>query len=390
MNQVRGTTRPWLVIAQVAAALAAAMGVGRFAYTPILPLMLAGTDLTPSGGAALATANYLGYLVGALIGIAAPRLVGARWVLRACLVTTVIALAAMPLTESSVLWSSLRFVAGVASALVFMSAVSALFAALSGRAAHLTGWGFGGVGAGIALSGSVVLAVGRVSTWQAAWWSAAALALVLTVVAWNLTHATAPAPAKAAPAQTAPDEPAPGRPTSLRRFTALTLSYSLEGVGYIIAGTFLVAAIDENASHTVGALAWVIVGLAVVPSAALWAALSRRAGLGTLLTAALLIQAVGVALPAVFTGVGPALVSAVLFGATFIGISSLSLGIGNRLGVARSVAILTTGYSLGQILGPLVVAPLLADGYRIALAVAGITVLVAALAAASLRGRRIG
>ncbi len=79
----------------------------------------------------------------------------------------------------------------------------------------------------------------------------------------------------------------------------------------------------------------------------------------TLLLVALLIQAVGIALPAVIDNVGPALISAVLFGATFLGIGSIALGIGAHLQFPRAVALLTTGYSVGQILGPLVATPLL-------------------------------
>jgi len=64
-------------------------------------------------------------------------------------------------------------------------------------------------------------------------------------------------------------------PVGRRWFTSLLLAYTLEGVGYIIAGTFLVAAIDQTASTTLGSSAWIIVGVAAVPSAALWAGLSR-------------------------------------------------------------------------------------------------------------------
>jgi MFS family permease len=122
-----------------------------------------------------------------------------------------------------------------------------------------------------------------------------------------------------------------------------------------------------------------------LPAPALWARLGRRWARPTLLLAALLIQAGGIALPALVPGVGPALVSAVLFGGTFLGIASLALVLGAHPQYPRAVAVLTTGYSTGQILGPLLVTPLLHGGYRIALLVGAAVVLAAAAAAAVLR-----
>jgi MFS family permease len=174
-------------------------------------------------------------------------------------------------------------------------------------------------------------------------------------------------------------------PRAHRWFAVLLASYSLEGVGYIIAGTFLVAAINENSPAWAGSGAWVLAGLAAVPASAAWAHLSRRWRRPTLLCAALLIQAAGIALPALVSGIAPALLSAVLFGATFLGVVSLALALGAQLRYPRAVALLTTGYGLGQILGPLVVTPLLHHGYQLALLVGAAIVLAAALAAAVLR-----
>ena len=87
--------------ARGAAALGAAMGIGRFAYTPILPMMTAHGGLTAQGGATLATANYIGYLAGALAATASPRLARSPRVLRASLVGLVVTLLAMPLAGSS-------------------------------------------------------------------------------------------------------------------------------------------------------------------------------------------------------------------------------------------------------------------------------------------------
>lgn len=369
--------RPWALVLRAAAALALSMGIGRFAYTPILPLMHAQAGLSAQFGSTLATANYLGYLIGALTGIAVPAVLRSRLVLRAGQVVLIGTLLLMAATENHAIWFALRLTAGVTSALVFMIAVTAMLTGLRAPTQHLAGWGFGGVGAGIALSGAVVLLLPATPDWRTAWVSCAALAFILMVAAWPLRPGPDAAPAAV---------PRPvGRPGPHRWFAALLASYSLEGVGYIIAGTFLVAAINEHAPAWAGSGAWVLVGLAALPAPALWARLGRRWARPTLLLAALLIQAGGIALPALVPGVGPALLSAVLFGGTFLGIASLALALGAHLQYPRAVAVLTTGYSTGQILGPLLVTPLLHGGYRIALLVGAAVVLAAAAAAAVLR-----
>ncbi|MGI8331357.1 YbfB/YjiJ family MFS transporter [Actinomadura scrupuli] len=358
------------------------MGIGRFAYTPILPLMHAQAGLSPQLGSALATANYAGYLIGALAGIAVPAMACSRAALRASLLVLTGTLALMPATHDGTAWFALRLVAGAASALVFIIAASTLLTALRAHGHQLTGWAFGGVGAGIALSGTLILALRGPGTWQQAWWLTAALSLVLTIPAWSLrTDPVSPRP----PAETA--EPDRDDRVGPRWFTALLAAYTLEGVGYIIAGTFLVAAIDQSAPGWVGTGAWVLVGLAALPSSALWAWLSHTWSRPTLLIAALSVQGVGIALPALLGGIAAALVSAALFGVTFLGIGTIVLAAGAHLRTPRAVAILTTGYSAGQIAGPLLVTPLLHHGYHQALLIAAAVVVLAAGTAGLLRRR---
>ncbi|HEY2671066.1 MAG TPA: YbfB/YjiJ family MFS transporter [Rugosimonospora sp.] len=356
--------------------MAVGMGVGRFVYTPILPLMIARAGLSPQWGAAIATANYAGYLVGAMTGVAAPALLRSRTVYRSSLIVVVITLALMPVVTGDARWAALRFVAGCASALIFMVAASALLTGLRARSEHLVGHGFGGVGAGIAASGVLVLVL-RHGTWQDSWRSAAVLGAVLSVAAWPLWPSAT---------DDAGTDRGPG-PAGRRWFMSLLLAYTLEGVGYIIAGTFLVAAIDQTVSTTLGSSAWIIVGVAAVPSAALWAGLSRIWSRPTLLAVALSAQAVGIALPALVGGTAAALASAVLFGATFLGVATVALATGAHLRTPRAVAILTTGYSVGQITGPVLVTPMLHHSYQPALLAGAAIVAVAAVAALVLRYR---
>ncbi|MGX1675894.1 YbfB/YjiJ family MFS transporter [Streptomyces sp. NPDC055400] len=371
------TSSPWAIVAQAAAALAVAMGIGRFVYTPILPLMHEQAGLSSALGANLATANFVGYLAGALAGIVAPGLVRSALALRASLLVLVATMALMPVTHDGNAWCILRLSAGAASALVFVIAASAMLARLQAHAHHLVGWAFGGVGAGIALSGLLVAAVQAAATWQAAWWTCAALAAALSALAWQLSLQPEAAPTTAhAAGQTE-------RPRTHRWFLALLAGYTFEGIGYIIAGTFLVAAIQQGVGGWLGGGAWIVVGLAALPSCALWTRLARHWSRPALLLTSLTIQAVGIALPALLGGATSALVSAVLFGATFMGVSTIALSIGSHLQVPRAVALLTAGYSIGQILGPLLAAPLLHHGYQQALLLGSVMVLAAAAASAA-------
>src|SRR5882724_8000145 len=179
----------WAHVGRGAAGLGAAMGIGRFAYTPILPLMTTQAALTPQAAGALATANYVGYLAGALAGTASPRLARSTVAWRVSLVVVVVTLAAMPLLPNIIGWLLLRTVAGFASAVVFVIAVNSM---LDHLPPHLPGWGFGGVGLGIALSGGLVLTMPATASWQGAWWSASALAAVLGAGAWAMRGKSAP------------------------------------------------------------------------------------------------------------------------------------------------------------------------------------------------------
>ncbi len=257
------------------------MGVGRFVYTPILPLMHTGAGLSAGAGANLATADYIGYLLGALVGILAPALVRSRALLRISLVVLTGTLAAMPATHDTAVWFALRLLAGVASALIFVIAVSSLLSHLREYPAHLPGWAFGGVGAGIALSGLLVLVLRPVADWRAAWWSSAALAAVLAVASWNLRPKRVPRqrrprrPSRRSRPMRPPRSMPPRTPAARRARTAGSPPCSLPTRWKASATSSQLPGRRDRAElpGPLGGGAWVLVGLAAVPSSALWAQL---------------------------------------------------------------------------------------------------------------------
>src|SRR5215831_8386181 len=213
-------------------ALAAAIGIGRFVYTPILPPMMSDLGLSGSAAGLIASANYFGYLVGALVA-GAPVLPGPRghWLLGA-LVVGAITTACMGRTQTLALFLILRFIGGAASAFVLILASAAVLERLAeARRDGLSSLHFAGVGVGIALSAIMVAALMRAGqSWQSLWLASGALSLgVAPAVALFLR--TPPGPPRSAGHQ-----PSQSVDATLRR---VIVAYGLFGFGYVITATFL-------------------------------------------------------------------------------------------------------------------------------------------------------
>jgi len=331
-------------------ALAAAMGIGRFVYTPILPFMEQALGLSKAEAGIVASANFLGYLLGAL-GAAAGRLPGGRrlWFL-AALGVSAVTTAAMGLATAVPVFLVLRLLGGVASAfvLVFGSALVLDRLAQAGRPG-LSSLHFAGVGSGIAVSAILVWGLGTAGAdWRALWLASGALSLLALLAARALipgdAETVAPSPG-AAPAGSGD-----------RRLLALTLAYGLFGFGYVITATFIstmVRSLPEIAA--LEGLVWLVVGLAAMPSVAFWAWLGRRWGNDRSFAIACMVEGFGVALSVLVTGPVAIVVAAALLGGTFMGITAL--GLINARALARgdprrAIAMMTAAFGLGQMIGP--------------------------------------
>jgi predicted MFS family arabinose efflux permease len=363
-----------------AAALMVAMGIGRFAFTPILPEMQRANGFSDATAGMMASLNLLGYLAGAL---SAGRMrVDARpMAFRASLVLAVLAIGLMAAPLGAVGWSLVRLLAGLSSGMIFVLSTAFILESGAAQGRHGTAVHFAGVGLGIALSGVVVQIEPH---WQSAWLILGGLAALLSVAAWTLPRHP-PAPVVRTVAATT------SRHTS-RLMRILTAAYSLEGLGYIVSGTFLVSVLRRLPETSgLGPLAWVVVGLAAAPSTLLWSILARRFGLWAALSAAYLLQAVGVALPLAGAATA-ALVSATLFGGTFAAITGLSLSLGASLQPeqpGRAAARLTVLYGIGQVIGPLLAGLATGGGGDFTRPLAGAAMVITAAAALSVVGHRL-
>ncbi|WP_280213167.1 YbfB/YjiJ family MFS transporter [Nocardia cyriacigeorgica] len=357
--------RPLMQALAACAGLAAAMGVGRFAYTPLMPVMIDAQRLDAHTGAVVAAANYAGYLLGAVLLARVPKLHGPTF-FRLSALALIASEAVMAVPTPSAVAAGSRLVAGVASAVIFVGCARAV-AVSGGR--HGAGIAFAGVGVGIAITGVLVLVARPVVSWQGMWAGAAALTALLLAPAVRL-----PIPAGGAQRRTV-------RRAGRGAWRLLLGAYFLEGLGYIVIGTFLVAAVSGPDGAALAPLSWVIVGVAAAPATVVWGALARRWQASALLPIALFAQLLSAVLLAVSSGTWQVVLAAALFGATFMGITLLAMEVGGELRGAAAAASLTAVYGAGQLLGPLLVAPLLGAGYGAAFAVAAVVLAAGTLLA---------
>ena len=332
-------------------AMAVAMGLGRFSYTLILPGMMDGAGLSASQAGWIASANYFGYLAGAVAAGYGWAAGAERKVAVGSVAATALLLLAMALTTGMAAFVVIRFLAGVASAfvMIFTTAIVLSHGIAAGKH-HVQSAHFGGVGVGIAVSSLLIgLLAAAGLGWRGSWYGSFALsALGLVFVQLWL-------PAGPVAIGAARREP----PLSWSRgLLATTLSYGIFGFGYVITATFLVAIVrTADGGVTAEALVWLVTGLAAAPSVAVWAPFARRMGLARTFVAGCLVEAAGVAASVLLPLPAGPVIGGILLGGTFIMITAYGLQIGRVLAPEsprRALAVMTAAFGVGQIVGPIV------------------------------------
>ncbi|WIG57019.1 MAG: putative MFS-type transporter [Rhodanobacteraceae bacterium] len=371
-TRARAATIAWAGLV----ALAVAMGIGRFAFTPILPMMEADAGLTLEAAGWLAAANYLGYLLGALSAARLPR-AGA---IRGSLLLIAVVTFAMGVTDVFALQLLLRLAAGVASAwvLVHVSAWALDRLHALGRA-DASGTVYAGVGIGIAGAGLLCIALmaahaDSMRTWQVF----GVVSLVFTAATWPVFRGDAPQTGAAATAM----QPLRWNAGRVR----VALCYAALGFGYIIPATFLPAMAHRYITNpAVFGLAWPVFGAAAALSTWIAARWLRAIDNRRLWAGAYVLMAIGVGLPVAWPGLTAILVAALLVGGTFMVVTMAGLREAHAVAPESAtafIAAITAAFALLQVLGPLVVSAVahLRHGFEASLLAATAVLLAAALA----------
>ncbi|TGN39424.1 YbfB/YjiJ family MFS transporter [Marinobacter confluentis] len=343
------------VLAAGAVLLVVTHGLGRFIFTPLLPYLVEDGQVTAEQGASVATWNYLGYLLGALLAIRWHRIGQIRRLLPAALAFHLVTTLAMALTDNLFAMSAVRLLNGIANGIVFVQAPALILEWLARRnRVALSGHLYIGVGLGLLLSSGLV---SLSSDWLAGsqrWWPA----LVLSVpLAW---WATSRLLELEVPPQAAASAGEKNHDTSAlfdRASVPLFLSYAGAGLGYILPMTFLPLLAKDQlpANHWLMDGAWFVAAVAAIVSPALWNGLGARFGDLPALKMNFIIQLTGVMAAVILPGAIGLVLCAVLVGSTFIGTVMLTQRIGRALhphqGPRLSAAMISV-YGFTQMAGP--------------------------------------
>jgi len=329
--------------------LAIAVGIGRFAFTPLLPLMQEGGLVTIAGGGALASVHFVGYWLGALFAAKIPW--SPKTSLRFSLVAIGLCTAGMGITDSFPVWLGLRWLAGVCSAFVLVLVSNFYLRRLDtiGRA-DKQGWVFSGVGAGIVIAGlgAIVIMVCHISSSMS--WGIFGIATLVAVVA--VCAAIGPELPGTRNAQAARDS------CRAPQDWNVVIAYGAAGIGYIIPATYLPVMAREVAQMPlVFGWGWPIFGAAAFVSTVLAAKLQAGSSNRQVWAASQIVMAVGLLLPALYPHIVTIFIAGLCVGGTFMIVTMAGMKEAHRLApthdVMRHIGVMTAAFATGQMVGPL-------------------------------------
>jgi len=329
-------------------------GLGRFVYTPLLPWLVEDGLLTIQQGASIASWNYLGYLIGALLALRWHSVAQIRRSLPWALLLHVLSSLLQTQADSADALAALRLANGIANGLVFVQGPSLILEWLARQQrASSSGLVYLGVCVGLILSSLLVSLSDGLLSGADRWWPAAVLSVPLAWWGWRqLARLDMP---DQAPQPTSHASPS-GRLLD-RSSTPLFLSYAGAGMGYILPMTFLpmVARLQVEPGDFLIDSSWLVVAVATLPSPWLWNRLGIRLGDDIALRLSYLAQLIGVLAALLLSGALGILLCAVLVGGTFLGTVLLTQRLARTLhphqGPRLSAALIAL-YSLTQLAAP--------------------------------------
>jgi predicted MFS family arabinose efflux permease len=326
------------------AALFVGLGMGRFAYTPLLPALVTAGWFTPGEAAGLGAANLIAYLAGAAIARPLGRIVALPLLMRGAMLATAASLAICGLRPDLATFYALRALAGVTGGVLMVLGPPSLLASVpAARRGRVGGIVFAGVGLGIVAASSILPSLLRAGV-PAAWHGLAAAALLFTLIGWHGWPPEPPPPP--------PHDGAAARP--LRR---LVLAYGVNAVPVvphmILLSDYVARGLDAGVAAGSAAFVLYGIGASLGPLVGGW--IGDRLGFRRTLDLAVIVQIAAILLPALVQTTPIAFISAVIVGSLTPGIPPLVLNraaeIAGPAGAARFWRAATIAFAIGQAVG---------------------------------------
>jgi len=359
------------------AALALAIGIGRFTYTPILPFMLEELNITKTEGGLIASWNFFGYLCGSLLSISSIFKKRVKLVFFISIVLSISTTFLMSIDDKVIFFIIIRFISGLSSAFVLIFGTALILPSIQalGKKSLSTSH-FMGVGFGIVISSILVTFLGELGFhWDDLWIGVAMLSVILAVPIFICT----------------PNEILQysySQNSNYKNnfsFSLISISYGLYGFGYVILGTFISAMARETSGlEATEMYVWLLVGLAGIPMVIFWPWFGKKIGNDLALFFACAIMGLGVLMPVLLENKVGITSASILLGSTFIPITALALLEGQSRydgSIRVSTAILTSSFSVGQMIGPYFGGVIidLFNSYSIALTISSISLFIASI-----------
>lgn len=375
--------------------LAVVMGFGRFLFTATLPDIMTQLSLSTVVAGWLASVNYSGYFIGALIAMFVPQRLTWQMLITwtAVSIVTTMLLVVPNLSLNS--WYVIRLLSGIASGVAMILSSSLVIQSFSDeRRSVLSALHYAGIGVGISASAVLtwwLLTLGY--HFDIIWLVAGVISLPLLWLLYAIrpqslissaSHSSQSTSSnlqsfqqkalKSKPAELNHNNQRLSVPQAYRNFkrslyeaaaghskaiALLSASYVLAGFGYITSATFLPVMATQRltAQSYAGLLIWLVVGIFAMLSNPIWGALAKRIGESKTLMGLTLLQAFGMCLPIWFNGAVGLYGNAVILGLTFVGMVSMTLNLIKNINPAYSnllIGLATLAYAIGQFIGPLV------------------------------------
>lgn len=337
--------------------LVLSMGIARFAYTPLLPVMVQEAGLSHVGGGWLAAINYAGYLTGVILASVVGNTILKDRLYRWGMIVAVASTLMMGATTDFNVWVVSRFIAGLSTAAGLMIGSGLILNWLM-RHNHRSELGihFSGIGFGIAACSMATVLMKQQLPWSSQWFVLAAIGCLLLIPAlgWFPPSVSPPSPTSKVTLKPDPAmQHAPPKAKFLRLFLA---AYFCAGFGYVVTATFMVAIVNNTPGlDALGGWMFLIAGAVAAPSCILWDFIARKIGDVNALVMAGALEVVGIILPVMGWGLTGAVIGTVLYGATAIAIVSLTLTMAGRYYPAQPAKMMgkmTIAYGIAQILAP--------------------------------------